>query len=58
MKEYLETLCKDEFSKHYLGAATNWIENKVLGWLRLIIGEESGKDIIWFTSDKELCFLH
>eukprot|EP00794_Sanderia_malayensis_P015618 gene15618-17192_t len=41
MKQYLELLCKNEFQKHYLADAMEWVENRILGWLKLIVGEEN-----------------
>ena len=43
IKEYLETLCKDEFQKHYLEDAMKWAEETILAWLKLITEENDGK---------------
>ncbi|XP_065067924.1 anaphase-promoting complex subunit 2-like isoform X2 [Rhopilema esculentum] len=39
MKEYLEGLCKDEFHKHFLVEAMQWVEDQIISWLRLVIGD-------------------
>ena len=42
-KEYLELLCKDEFQKHYLEDGMNWAEKMLLSWLKLVVGQQTGK---------------